>query len=224
MKPYYEENGITIYHGDCREILPHLPKVDLVLTDPPYGIGKADWDGDYLDWVESECLKAGRCVCIIPGIWALGKCIYAMGDYYRWTVAGYKPAAMTNGSIGLNKWQPAVLGGTVPRTGADAFTFKQTGEGKQGHPCQKPLAFINWLVYKLTSDCGSILDPFMGSGTTLVAAKELGRKAIGIEISKAYCDIAVQRLAQGVLPLETPRVHNSTLPLDIKCEIVENEA
>ena len=198
-KPYYQEDGITIYHGDCREILPELPKVDLVLTDPPYGIGKESWDKTYYEWCESVCLFAGKRVCIIPGIWALGKCISQMGDDYKWTIAGHKPAAMTNGKIGLNKWQPAVVGGDIKRIGSDAFDFHQTGEGKQGHPCQKPLKYINWLVGKLSSEGETVLDPFMGSGTTLVAAKNADRQAIGVEIEKKYCDIAIERLAQGVL-------------------------
>ena len=202
LQPYYDRDGITIYHGDCRDILPELPKVDLVLTDPPYGISKAAWDGQYLDWCEDVCLRAGDIVCIIPGIWALGVCISQMGKHYQWTIAGFKPTGMTNGRLGFNKWQPAVIGGRLKRIGIDAFSFLQAGgEGRNGHPCQKPMSFIGWLVGKLSDNADTILDPFMGSGTTLVAAKQLWRKAIGIELEEKYCEIAVKRLAQGVLPL-----------------------
>ena len=84
--------------------------------------------------------------------------------------------------------------------------------GKQ-HPTQKPLSLMRWCVL-ICPDVQSILDPFMGSGTTLVAAKQLGRRAIGIEIERKYCDIAIERLRQDVLPLEAarePAVENALL-------------
>ena len=172
-----------------------------MLTDPPYGIGKEKWDVVYPVDVIFSLFEISPLVCVIPGIWALGECITGMGDKYVWTIAGHKPAAMTNGRIGLNKWLPAVVGGKVKRTGADAFDFHPVDVGLQGHSCQKPLQFITWLVEKLAEPNHAILDPFMGSGTTLRAAKDLRRKAIGIEIEEKYCEIAVKRLQQEVLAL-----------------------
>ena len=201
MEYYYKDDYCTIYHGDCREILPGLDKVDLVLTDPPYGIGKEDWDESYPAWGEKLFFSVSNRVCVTPGIWAIGNCIQAMGDKYKWVIAGHKPAAMTNGRLGFNKWQPAVVGGDIKRIGQDAFDFSQVDDGKQGHSCQKPLKFIKWLIAKLSEQHETILDPFMGSGTTLRAAKDLQRKAIGIEIEEKYCEIAANRLAQEVLPL-----------------------
>ncbi len=197
-KPYYQDSFCTIYLGDSLELLPQMPKVDLVLTDPPYGINKEKWDVEYLDNIENLFFSIARKVCIIPGIWALGKCIEAMGDKYKWVIAGHKSAAMTNGRLGLNKWQPAVVGGNIGFIGQDAFDFSQRDNGKCGHPCQKPLEFIKWLVAKLSNLDDLILDPFLGSGTTLVAAKQLNRKAIGIEIEEKYCEIAAKRLSQEV--------------------------
>lgn len=199
--PYYSDDYVVIYHGDCREILPEIERVDLVLTDPPYGIKKEEWDNDFPLWFLPLAFQMSKTVCVIPGIWALGACIVGMGEKYKWTIAGHKPAAMTNGAIGLNKWQPAVVGGEVGRIGADAFDFSQVDDGKQGHSCQKPLAFMKWLVGKLSNEGEIILDPFMGSGTTLRAAKDARRKVIGIEIEEAYCEIAARRMAQEVLCL-----------------------
>ena len=199
MKPYYDHKGITIWHGDCREILPTLPKVDLVLTDPPYGIGKAGWDENYPTWFTELAFQGGDTVCIMPGLWALPLCIMSMGTRYKWVIAGHNRNGMTYGAIGYNNWIPAVLGGEVKRQGQDAFSFTIGREEKPKHPSPKPLPFMKYLIERLVNDDAVTTDPFMGSGTTLVAAKELGRKAIGIEIEEKYCEIAAKRLAQEVL-------------------------
>lgn len=80
-------------------------------------------------------------------------------------------------------------------------------EGSSEHPCPKPEEFMRWLVGRVSLPGQTVLDPFMGSGSTLRAAKDLGRRAIGIEIEERYCEIAVKRLAQGVLPLEPSHAH-----------------
>jgi site-specific DNA-methyltransferase (adenine-specific) len=201
VKPYYEHLGITIYHGDCRDILPQLEPVDLVLTDPPYGVNKAEWDREFPKWFIVEAFKASQSVCVMPGLWALPDCLDAMGRQYKWIIAGYNRNGMTHGAIGFNNWIPAVCGGVIKNGGQDAMAFTIGREGKFDHPSQKPLPFMRFLVSRLTEQSGIILDPFMGSGTTLVAAKQLGRKAIGIEIEEKYCEIAVKRLAQEVLDL-----------------------
>lgn len=198
-------DSVFLYLGDCRDILPTLGKVDAVVTDPPYGINKAEWDGEFNTDDIDVWFSVASTVCVVPGVWALGRCIQAMGERYVWTVAGYKPAAMTNGRIGLNKWQPAVVGGDVPRCGTDAFQFHPSDTGLNGHPCQKPERFMGWLVAKLTTEGATVLDPFMGSGTTGVACIRTGRKFIGIEKDARYFEIARARLEnelrQGLLPL-----------------------
>ena len=204
MKPYYQDEWVTIYHGDCREILPTLEKVDLVLTDPPYGIGKAEWDSEYPPWCEDLAFSVAPTVCIMVGQWNLPQCIKQMGDRYTWVYAGYKPAAMTLGRVGINKWLPAVVGGEVKNRGCDAKQFKYyiDGEVIGEHPCQKPLGFVRWLISELTEIDNTILDIFMGSGTTLRAAKDLNRKCIGIEINEKYCEIAAKRCSQSVMRLD----------------------
>jgi site-specific DNA-methyltransferase (adenine-specific) len=198
MKPYYESEGIVIYNCDCREILSQLEPVDLVLTDPPYGINKAEWDNAFPRWFVLEAFKCSQSVCIMPGLWALPECIDAMGGRYKWVIAGFNKNGMAHGAIGYNNWIPAVCGGIVKNGGQDAFSFTIGREKQFKHPSQKPLPFMNFLVNRLTDIGQIILDPFMGSGTTLVAAKQYGRKCIGIEIEEKYAEIAAKRLAQSV--------------------------
>ncbi len=198
LKPYYDHDGITIYHGDCLEILPSLPKVDLVLTDPPYGVDKAEWDKYYPDWLADLAFMVSDTVAIMPGLWALPKCISTIGERYKWVLSGYNRNGMTHGAIGFNNWIPCVVGGKVKHGGQDAMAFSIGREAKFDHPSQKPFPYMSWLVNRLTDEWMTVLDPFMGSGTTLRAAKDLRRKAIGIEIEEKYCEIAVKRLEQEV--------------------------
>lgn len=210
-KPYYEEDGITIYHGDCREILPHLPKVDLVLTDPPYGHGEK-WSGG--TWADNpiyqDCFEwDGRTVGIDVLLAAVAKGRNAIvwgGNYYslppsRCWLAWEKSSRMPTLADFELAWT------TFDRP-SKAFREDRNPDGKREHPTQKPLSLMHWCICFVKTDAtilepypAYILDPFMGSGTTLRAAKDLGRKAIGIEIEEKYCELAVKRLAQGVLPL-----------------------
>ena len=213
-KPYYhdERAGITIYHGDCREILPHLPKVDLVLTDPPYGIDyqssrRIDWqrkdkihgDGSFPLWIFDE-LKPDVALMvwcrwdtllIIPkpkSFIAWDKGNHSMGDLKhefgrRWEAVAFYP-----GPNHEFKKRPA-----------DLIIANRVNPSSLIHPNEKPIEALTPLIECHVGE--TILDPFMGSGTTLRAAKDLGRKAIGIEIEEKYCEIAVKRLRQEVLNL-----------------------
>jgi DNA modification methylase len=209
MKPYYQDEQSTIYLGDCRDILPELPKVDLVLTDPPYGI-KADKDNahssirDNPNWDESKWDHKRQVDGIIEATKHGKELAIFGGNYYAdilpvssgW-LAWLKPEASTGFSLADMElcW-----------TSLDIAARTKTFPRRDGnlHPTQKPVCVILW-VLSFFPDCQTILDPFMGSGTTLVAAKKLGRKAIGIEISEKYCEIAVKRLAQTVMNLEIPK-------------------
>lgn len=210
MKPYYEEKGITIYHGDCREILPSLPKVDLVLTDPPYG------SESFESW---KRLGEVSIACLPPGGWCLAysgqtywpeilSSVCASGMRYRWTTA-----LLHNGGSDLRPlgemlveicWKPVFMfskpGGNA---GPGTLRFKDlvngSGRFKGHHPWEQASRELGQLMKWFD---GKILDPFMGSGTTLRAAKDLGRKAIGIEIEEKYCEIAANRLRQEVLQFE----------------------
>jgi site-specific DNA-methyltransferase (adenine-specific) len=192
--PYYEETGITIYCADCRDVLPHLSRVDLVLTDPPYGMKKADWDMRIVpvdDWLPMA--RALAPVVLFSGVRGLN-------DYPRpdWIMAWVRVAStQRNGALsGFNNWEPILVYG-LKSLANDVILLPNLSD-TDGHPTPKPLRLMRALLNRIAGD--SILDPFMGSGTTLVAAKQLGRRAIGIEIEERYCAIAVERLRQEVLP------------------------
>ena len=213
FNPYYEECGITIYHADCRQVLPFLPRVDLLLTDPPYGIGEStgknrnssnlaetkdygasDWD---LEPPKNHLLRAMIDNANVAVLWG--------GNYYEglppsrcWLVwdkdnTGMRAdaeLAWTNrdAAVRLFKWR------------WNGMLQEHSGDKKEArvHPTQKPTALMRWCL-SLVPEAKTVLDPFMGSGTTLVAARLEGRKAIGIEISERYCEAAVKRLAQKTL-------------------------
>jgi DNA modification methylase len=217
IEPYYEENEITIYHGDCRDILPELEPVDLVLTDPPYGIGAysngtmgggvlarqskytaTKWDYETVEFdLLMKFINLG------------GKSIIWGGNYYH-----LEPSPcwlVWDKDNGKNYFADCELAWTNLKQAVRIKKYRwqgmlqQPGRAKEKrlHPTQKPTEVIAWCISQADKHgtAGTILDPFMGSGTTLVAAKNLGRKAIGIELEEKYCEIAVKRLAQGVLPI-----------------------
>lgn len=207
MKPYYESGGITIYLGDCREVLPTLAadSADLVLTDPPDGIHKAGWDMDFpsLAWMEEAGRIAPLCG-VMPGVWNIGNMPNSVGNLvYKWCLAIHLINGMTNGAIGFGNWIPVLI---YQREESEASAYKADTDCKDivvgrsekpDHPSPKPYEAMRWLVSRIPGE--TVLDPFMGSGTTLRAAKDLGRRAIGIEIEERYAEIAARRLAQEVL-------------------------
>lgn len=204
MKPYYEHAGITIYHGDCREILPTLT-ADVVVTDPPYGHGglpprggsKAGtlgvacvplpWDIADDSWIDlwggpaAVFMSAARCFAVARKLSADGLLVYV------------KTNPHPNGS----SFEPCLTRGFG--VGARHVAAYNAENGQQ-HPTQKPLNVMLFVVGRAPD--GIVLDPFCGSGSTLIAAKSLGRRAIGIEIEERYCEIAANRLSQEVLPLD----------------------
>ena len=208
MKPYYQDDSCTIYHGDCREILPTLPKVDLVLTDPPFGVGKeyGQFDdtqasvGSLVKEVFPLIKEAAPVALIATG--TRSAWLWPMPD---WVLGHYNPAGESSGAWGFINWMPVIAYGKDPylsnRLGRrpDSFMMRPRTYTPPEHPCPKHPHVWGWFVNRATTKCGQVvIDPFMGSGTTLRAAKDLGRKAIGIEIEERYCEIAAKRLAQEV--------------------------
>jgi DNA modification methylase len=223
-EPFYEHAGITIYHADCRDVLPLMPKVDLVLTDPPYGLqenahrirsrtklaattdyGDLDWDAEPASDREIALTLAAAPLCIIWG-----------GNYF--------PLPPRRGWLVWDKqnsgnFADAELAWTNLNISVRIFHFTWNGMIREGkwrgvprvHPTQKPDELFSWCL-SFALDAQIILDPFMGSGTTLVAARDLGRRAIGIEIEERYCAIAVERLRQRILPLHEP-LSGSKMPI-----------
>jgi len=205
LNKYYEHGGITIYHGDCREVLPDISG-GVVLTDPPYGNGTPY--GAYEDSPESlRELSAdfGQFLTTRPRS-ALTPGVANIGLYPRptWILAWFTPAGAGSGPWGFCCWQPILVYGADPylQMGAgrrpDALELTESAEAN-GHPCPKPIGFWKWLVKRISpNEQEVIIDPFMGSGTGLRAAKDLGHPAIGIEIEEKYCEIAAKRLSQEV--------------------------
>ena len=203
MKPYYEDtkSGIQIFLGDCRDILPHLPKVDLVLTDPPYGLGARMQGGtwgsaekytDLRSWdvrPAQDVLESILCRSWTAIIW--GGIYYTLPVSRCWLVWDKRNAVHTMADCEL-AW-------TNFERPVKRFSWP-VGIHHFGHPTEKPIELFSWCL-AFVPNAQTVLDPFMGSGTTLRAAKDLGRHAIGIEIEEKYCEIAAKRLAQEVLQL-----------------------
>lgn len=210
--PYYSEPGITIYHGDCREILPMLPKVDLLLTDPPYGIGHpCDFKSsgrnklasaiNYPDVINDDKPFDPSALIVFPCIiWGANYFASKLPEKSGWLVWDKERPDDLDQSTCELAWSNVVKG--CRRLRYLWHGWSRAGEDELYHPTQKPVALMQWcLSLRWTKDARTILDPFMGSGTTLRAAKDLGRQAIGIEISEQYCEIAAKRMQQEVLPL-----------------------
>ena len=193
----------TLYLGDCREILPTLPRVDAVVTDPPYGVA-LEYEGEFTD--SPDELKAlvdyfvpaaralAPVVSITPG--NLNQYLYPSPT---WTLCWFNRAGAGSGPWGFSCWQPILCYGPDPflrlQLGRrpDFIEHSETSE-KNGHPCPKPLQFQKRWIDRVAHDAQTILDPFMGSGTTGVAAVQMGRKFIGIEREERYFEIACKRI------------------------------
>lgn len=216
LKPYYQHEGITIYHGDCREILPTLSKVDLVLTDPPYGIALEEHGRSGYDWTivgDEDQTTGGQALIVCDAkswplvVFASPKKPWRCIEKWRQWLVWDKGPTVGGGGDRATCWKfswdliqikgTGILGGKRDEA---VLRFHVTQRDYALHPNQKPVGLMRYLMQKALPGGGTILDPFMGSGTTLRAAKDLGRKAIGIEIERKYCDIAIRRLAQEVLP------------------------
>ena len=221
MKPYYEDDAVTIYHADCRELLPSL-KADLVLTDPPYGEvnrptkglrsfdkGTADIEtmpvreiaplaigattGTIYAWAGLDQISEWRSLMVMSGL-STRLCIWEKTN----------PAPTNGQHLWLSSIEACVFG-KRPSAAFNAFcqsaVWREPSTSETEHPTEKPRTLFKKLVLASSNQGDTVLDPFMGSGTTLRAAKDLGRKAIGIEIEERYCEIAAERMAQSVMAL-----------------------
>ncbi len=217
MKPYYDDGkGIQIYHGDCREILPSLGGADLVLTDPPYGVnlntsykssqrgvlaGANDYPpvyGDDSPFDPNPFLHFKNIV-----LWGANYFSSRLFDSGQWLIWDKRDGSGFNDQADCELAWTKGTSGTVPRI----FRHRWNGmikdseqDQKRCHPTQKPISLMSWCL-SFFPKVETIIDPYMGAGSSIIAAKNLGRKAIGIEIEEKYCEIAAKRLQQEVLPL-----------------------
>ena len=214
LVPYYQEEDITIYNADCLEIMKDIPdkSIDLVLTDPPYNVKKDFLNDDlsrveFIDFIKkfiNESLRVSKLLLFFTGSKFLPEVMSGVNQYID-ILYFYKPYANNKGIItDWNYCDLIIACGDKPikkpKNNFYQYLKFPTLEGKL-HPCPKPTEIMKKLVLDFTENNQTILDPFLGSGTTLVAAKELGRNAIGIEISEKYCAIAKRRLINTIKPL-----------------------
>jgi DNA methylase len=209
MKPYYDHAGITIYHVDCREVLSGLD-AETIITDPVWPNATANLVGRHDPYsllqealsvapkqkrlaIQLGCDSDPRFLMAVPQSWKFFRVCWldtAQPNYKGRLLDGTTPAYFFGEP-------PAPIPGRMVISGMyrDNSTAK-----KNGHPCPRKEGHLHWIVKQWSDKTDTILDPFMGSGTTLRAAKDLGRKAIGIEIEEYYCEIAAKRMAQEMLP------------------------
>jgi site-specific DNA-methyltransferase (adenine-specific) len=221
MKPYYANEHVTLWHGDCREVTEWLA-ADVLVTDPPYGIafkrgkGFSRWDHGAQS-IAGDTTTDSRDAALV----AWGERPAAVfGSFYAAPPIGIRHVLVyrkpvDTGVVGsLLGWrrdvEPVYLVGQWPRrpavrssllvTGARSSGNRHSGiAGRYGHPHAKPVDLLEALIDQCPP--GVIADPFAGSGSTLVAARNLGRQAIGVEIEERYCELIARRLAQDVLPI-----------------------
>ena len=227
MKPYYTDDAVTIWHGDCLDVLP--VESDMVLTDPPFSEkphknAKSNKGGPHarkvIDFqaIDFQAIDSVMRLC--------GNCRGWFVAFMDWRhiaaleTSPPEPWEFMRFGVWLKSNPMPQISADRPANGWDGIVYLRRadtrppwhGGGKHGnwygpvitdglHPTTKPNALLETMVERFTTAGDTILDPFMGSGTTLVAAKNLGRKAIGIEIEEKYCEIAAKRCSQEVLAL-----------------------
>jgi site-specific DNA-methyltransferase (adenine-specific) len=223
--PFYEDGAVQIYHGDCLELMPLLGAVDHVITDPPYdakthkgaryGFHETSSEIEFAPLTDLPTLTVAllglsrRWVVCFCSLEMLGGYSAATGD--AWVRSGFwrRPNGVPQ-FTGDRPGQPGEGIAIMHRedcrkrwngSGHHAFWDDPIVQTDRVHPTQKPLRLMSELVRLFTDPGELIFDPFAGSGTTLRAAKDCGRRAIGIEISEQYCEVAARRMAQEVLPL-----------------------
>lgn len=210
MTPYYQDSLVTIYHGDCRDWMPSPTDIGLLLTDPPYGIAydashqkykggisRPMIVGDAGPFDPTHLLRFDKVI-----IWG-GNCFAARlppsNTWLCWVKTARDDAAIRQADMDL-AWTNCVSRSRVfHHLWIGAYKASESGVTAQ-HPTQKPLELMKWCITVSRTE-GTILDPYAGSGTTLRAAKDLGCRAIGIEIEERYCEIAAERCRQEVLDL-----------------------
>jgi DNA modification methylase len=206
VTPFYQDEAVCIYHGDCREVLASgaFTWPDAVVTDPPYGVLAASGsaatrrsggnkDDGVMAWdIAPDEAFVSRLIDRPAMLW--GGCHLQLPPTFGYLVWDKQIDGLNFGEVEYC-W-------TNLRFAPRVFRYRAVGvDGGKQHPTQKPEALIRWCMGFLPKGADTVLDPFMGSGTTLVAAKRLGRKAIGIERERSYCELAVERLRQSALPL-----------------------
>lgn len=225
MRPYYADDRVTLWHGDCLEHPEWWMGADVLVTDPPYGIkwsgvanytrgirssrktrgNEAPISGDSDTAVRDAALETwGRKPAMIFGSWRQPR-PQRVDHRLIWWKQGQAPGP-ANAAFLLQDEEIYVIGGGFVKSSPPARSVFATTEPRSlavadiGHPTPKPTPLMEWLLARCQPSW-AIADPFAGSGSTLVAAKRLGRQAVGVELEERYCEIAARRLSQEVLDL-----------------------
>jgi len=212
----WESGDVKLYLGDCLEVLPTLEagSIDAVITDPPYNLGFKynnydDLRIDYSEWC-ATWLRSLEQICNGTIAISCGVANIAMWSYIKapiWILCWHKPFSTSHGAFGFSNWEPVLIYGETGKHERQSDYFHATfvkDKSSNGHPCPKPLRWANQLEMIVSNPGDTILDPFMGSGTTGVACIQLGRRFIGIEIEPKYFEIAKKRIAQAQLQMRLP--------------------
>jgi len=221
LSPYYSDDYVTIYHGDCGKIMPHLGAFDLLLCDPPYGIGEArgknqsrtnaaiatdygvdSWDDKPVDsWVMELARSRAKNQIIFGGNY------YNLPESSCWLVWDKENSG--DFADGEMAWTNLPKAMRIRRHRWNGMIRK--GNESRHHPTQKPLSVMAWALMQ-AGDVQTVLDPWMGSGTTLRACKDAGVKCVGIEMQEKYCEIAANRMMQEVLDFSEPKAEHHAPP------------
>ena len=219
MKPYYEDEWVKLYHGDCLELADLWTVADVLVTDPPYGtqseIGYGRRAVHGFETADGRTPKKGVTIANDASTEARDAALDAWGALPAVVFASPRlpePPGRWEDRLVWNRTRPGMNGGAfrytheaiyargMVRADNSTFSILTAFPDQSDHIHAKPVRLMSVLVS--TCPPGVIADPFAGSGSTLVAAKALGRKAIGIELEERYCEIAARRLSQDVLNFE----------------------
>ncbi len=212
MKPYYQDDAVTLYHGDVHDVLRDVGEVHALVTDPPFNVGK-DY-GESQDDLAATMYEAmmGMLATLGPERQAWVAPTNRLALFARLLGDEARPVVIRRGAKGPKRWgwydqfDMALVRGKPNEYQSNLWdNIRLKGEGyffreeSYDHPGYTPYAILARLTGLLTPPGGTVLDPFAGTGTTLVAAKSQGLHAVGIELDERWCQIAAERLEQGVL-------------------------
>lgn len=210
-EPYYSDGSVTLYHGDCRDVLPTLGKVDVVITDPPYSSGRAEGEFAATGNIAVSLHLASQ---LAPSMLVFGTSSGRGIEFLRSSiralphnrVLAWHRAFVNSPAAGPWRWDLVLIHvfgrGSFGRPDASSLIRTDGTRAladETGHKAPVPVGVMAWLYEPFAP--GVVLDPFVGSGSTLIAARNAGGRAIGIEMEERYCETAARRLSQDVLPL-----------------------
>lgn len=221
MRPYYEDSAVTIFHARCEDVLPGL-RADALVTDPPYNAINRETGGLRAinkGGADSLPVDIANMVGPLSSTGAATFYVWCSQEQLSEWLRGFQGIGLTTRTGVWWKTNPSPMNGEhlwlsalevcafARRSGAvfnrhcEAPVWRGPAAEDTGHPTPKPVWLMQALIAASTAPGALVLDPYMGGGTTLVAAKDLGRRAIGIDVNEAYCEIAARRCAQEVLDL-----------------------